>query len=173
MLILCKGFFFFLIVFSCHHPKYYPIPDREIENAHSIFRNLHPCKNLAFMRSIARGLPILVRSLKNDNITYSPGQTNINCVKVWLLGTGNTCVMLQSRVRSSCTTVDGLLFWVYFAFLFCYVCLLAFVFCWCCSCFLGFFCSSCCFFPFFILLCLVCFFLLLLLLLLLLLSRRL
>ena len=50
------GFVFLDIVFGCDDPTYYPIPGRGIEFAHLIFRNLHPCKTLVFMRSIARGL---------------------------------------------------------------------------------------------------------------------
>ena len=50
------GFVFLNIVFGCEDRIYYPSPGREIEFADSIFRNLHTCKTLVFMRSIARGL---------------------------------------------------------------------------------------------------------------------
>ena len=51
-----RGFVFLNIGFGRDNPKYYPSQGRGIEFAHSIFRNLHLCKTLVFMRSIARGL---------------------------------------------------------------------------------------------------------------------
>ena len=50
------GFGFLNIAFGCDDPKYYSSLGRGIEFAHSIFRNLHLCKALVFMRRIARGL---------------------------------------------------------------------------------------------------------------------
>ena len=50
------GFVFPNIVFGCDDPTYYHSPGWGIEFAHLIFRNLHLCKTLVFMRSIARGL---------------------------------------------------------------------------------------------------------------------
>ena len=53
-----KGDFVFLnIIFAYdNHPLYYPSSGRGIEFAHSIFRYLHLCETLVFMRSITRGL---------------------------------------------------------------------------------------------------------------------
>ena len=51
-----KGFVFLNNVFGYDNPTYYPSPGRETEFAHSIFRNLHPCKTPVFMRGIASGL---------------------------------------------------------------------------------------------------------------------
>ena len=49
------GFVFFNIAFGCDDSIYCPSPGRGIDFAHSIFRNLHPCKTLVFMRRIASG----------------------------------------------------------------------------------------------------------------------
>ena len=38
------------------------------------------------MRSIARGLEILVRSLRSDVLTYNPSQLTIDCGKVFVVG---------------------------------------------------------------------------------------
>ena len=52
-----QGVFVFRnIVVGFDDSTYYPSPGKLIEFAHSIFRNLRPCKTLVFMRSIARGL---------------------------------------------------------------------------------------------------------------------
>ena len=50
------GFIFSNIVFGCNDPTYYPSPGRGIGFAHSVFRSLHACRTLVFVRSIARGL---------------------------------------------------------------------------------------------------------------------
>ena len=63
------GFIFLNIVFWYDDPTYYHSPGRGIEFAHLIFGNLNPCKTLIFMRSIVRGLPILVGSLRSDDLT--------------------------------------------------------------------------------------------------------
>ena len=53
----CKGVLFFLTLsLGVKTPHITPSPGRWIECAHSIFRDLHPCKTIVFMRSIAMGL---------------------------------------------------------------------------------------------------------------------
>ena len=59
------GFVFLNIVFGWDNPTYDPHPGKGIEFAHLIFRNLHPCKTLVFMKNIARGLANLGQVFEN------------------------------------------------------------------------------------------------------------
>ena len=84
----------------------------KIEFAHSIFR-LNNLAILTYKRSIVRGTtrPNMVLSLRNDDLTYNPSFSTVNCVKAECLV---PVTHVQSYSAESQVLAPQLLAWFFF-----------------------------------------------------------